>query len=115
MNFERYKDLKETLGIGIFANPIVISTMYTSDSDFSGFKDSNFANMSDKEVRRILESISKSELGIGWENRYYVGKISRSGIIKKGISQITFQIISIKDCRGFYLEFQRQKYLIPAE
>ena len=114
MNFEKHSDPKASLNIGKIAVPIKIFSMYTNDPDEQreggGY---GFADMSDKDCRRILESISGGELDPGWEDRYFVGNpIKESHEPGKGKST-TFHILTMKQCINNYVEFQDKKYLIP--
>ena len=114
MNFERHKDPKTSLNIGKIATPIQVYGIYSNSPEDKRPGEGGYANMSDKEARKILESISKKELSLGWEDRYFVGEIVRRTYDPKKGHGTVFHISSMKTCVGSYLEFLGQKYLIPG-
>jgi hypothetical protein len=110
MNFERTNNPLTSLDIGRIANPIKVFRMFVVDpSENIAYPGSG--DMTDKDCRRILEGISKRELGLGWEDRYYIGLIVKGKEVKPYI--INFEIFPIKNYIEYYLEFQGVKYFIP--
>lgn len=112
INFEKSNNPLKDLDIGKIAVPIRIIDLYTNDKEVASF---GSANLSEKDARRVLESISKGELSFGWEDRYFVGKIIENDeeeISESRLKPITFHIIPIRECIGSYIEFRGKKYYI---
>ena len=114
MNFEKSNNPLKNIDIGQVAIPTEIMGMYTLDNKEPRGKNS-VANMSDKDCRRILEGIEKGELGIGWENRYYVGALlaDQPEPTDGSLKSLTFKIMPMSTYIGGYIKFQRVKYFIP--
>ena len=116
MNFEKHRDPKESIEIGMSAIPIKILGMCTTDPSANTISEGS-ANMSDKDCRRILEGISKGELwGNSWKTMYYVMELTgEEEKSKNGRVSVIFNITRMSECLGHYIEYHGKKYKIPNE
>lgn len=120
MNFERGKDIKEILQIGLKGNPIKIGGVYHPDlnklTDLDEDAEASLiimtSKLDDKSAFKILESIERGYIRDGWDKRYYINHWGEWSPQKTYIqAEINFE--PLEKFRGKYLQLNGRKYLIP--
>ena len=127
MRFERGKDPKEALNVGLAASPTKIQGMYTSDPDFpvSALQkdpltiNPESANLTHEATWRTLGWISEYALGNEWEEVFFIGVFTdeegEETLLKNGGHLKKFVLRPIKEFKGQYLLYDGKKYKIPNE
>lgn len=115
MNFERGKDIKESLGLGLKANPFILFSMflYRSYKDHTPKDEDKLEIIYTNPTKRILEGIESGEIrgGVYGYDKYYVhiriGEEPVTTLFNKSC------IYPLKDFCGKYIKFNGILYLIP--
>ena len=109
MNFERGKDIKKTLNVGVYkTSPDVFSIMDYSNA----LANSGPSNINHSACGCILQEIVEGRANP--ENYYFYEILERDSIIND-IEKIDSNLTPIAKYRGRYVKYKNQLFLIPTK